>query len=174
MAFGVCIAGVIAWYVCDNMPFLAMMAAGGEIYGFTKTGQIRHISRQYRNDDGTEISAEAATGSMDFDRDWLLKYSPMIFCAIKPESGARVYVTVESNRRSDYPEKIVSAGLAGFNHVDFGHFSFGTNRKPQVKRVKMKVKKAAFYKLIFRVSSASATVTLLETDVQVRYAGNVK
>ena len=163
-----------AWYVYDNMPFLAMLAAGGEIYGFTKTGQIRHISRQYRNDDGTEISAEAATGSMDFDRDWLLKYSPMIFCAIKPESGARVYVTVESNRRSDYPEKIVSAGLAGFNHVDFGHFSFGTNRKPQVKRVKMKVKKAAFYKLIFRVSSASATVTLLETDVQVRYAGNVK
>lgn len=163
-----------AWYVYDHMPFLSMLAVGGEIYGFTREGQVRHVSRQYRNDDGEEISAEAATGSMDFDRDWLLKYSPMIFCAIKPESGARVYVTVESNRRSDYPEKIVSAGLAGFNHVDFGHFSFGTNRKPQVRRVKMKVKKAAFYKLIFRSRSSSATVTLLETDVQLRYAGNVK
>ena len=69
---------------------------------------------------------------------------------------------------------MVSVGLAGFNHVDFGHFSFGTNRKPQVRRVKMKVKKATFYKLVFRSVSASATVTLLETDVQMRYAGNVK
>lgn len=163
-----------AWYVYDNMPFLAMLAAEGEIYGFTKDGGVRHISRAYRNDDGAEIRAEAATGSMDFDRDWLLKYSPMLFAAIKPESGARIYVTAESNRRSDYPEKLISAGLAGFNHVDFGHFSFGTNRKPQVRRVKMKVKKAAFYKLVFRSRSASATVTLLETDVQLRYAGNVK
>lgn len=163
-----------AWYVYDNMPFLEMLEVDGEVYGFTEDGQVRHVSRQYRNDDGTEISAEAETGAMDFDRDWLLKYSPHIFVAIQPESGARVAVTVETNRRSDYPEKLVSSGLAGFDHVDFGHFSFGTNRKPQVKRVKMKVKKAAFYKLVFRSVSKSATVTLLETDVQMRYAGNVK
>ena len=163
-----------AWYCYENMPFLALLEIDGEVYGFTKGGEVRHVSRQYRNDDGEEISAYAETGSMDFDRDWLLKYSPMIFVAIKPESGARVHVTVETNRRSDYPKKLVSAGLAGFNHVDFAHFSFGTNRKPKVKRVKLKVKKATFYKLIFESSSASATVTLLETDIQLRYAGNVK
>ena len=163
-----------AWYVYGNCPFLSMLEVEGEVYGFTEDGQVRHVSRQYRNDDGAEISARAETGAMDFDRDFSLKYSPRIFVAIQPESGARVVVTVESNRRGDYPEKIVSAGLAGFNHVDFGHFSFGTNRKPQVKRVKMKVKKAAFYKLVFFSASASATVTLLETDVQLRYAGNVK
>ena len=81
----------------------------------------------------------------------------MVFVAIQPESGARIHVTVETNRRSDYPRKLVSAGLAGFDHVDFGHFSFGTNRKPKVKRVKLKVKKATFYKLIFESSSASAS-----------------
>lgn len=163
-----------AWYVYDNMPFLSMLEADGEVYGFTAEGEVRHVSRRYRNDDGEEIRAEAETGAMDFGRDWLLKYSPQIFVAIQPESGARVLVSVETNRRSDYPEKLVSAGLAGFDHVDFGHFSFGTNRKPQVKRVKLKVKKATFYKLVFRSVSASATVTLLETDVQLRYAGNVK
>ncbi|WP_300415881.1 hypothetical protein [uncultured Oscillibacter sp.] len=163
-----------AWYVYENMPFCSMLEIEGEVYGFTKEGRVRHVSRQYRNDDGAEISAYAETGSMDFDRDWLLKYSPMIFVAIRPESGARVHVTVETNRRSDYPKKLVSAGLAGFNHVDFAHFSFGTNRKPKVKRVKLKVKKATFYKLIFESDSASATVTLLETDIQLRYAGNVK
>lgn len=163
-----------AWYRYENCPFLGMLEIEGEVYGFTKEGAVRHVSRQYRNDDGEEIDAYAETGSMDFDRDWLLKYSPMIFVAIQPESGARIHVTVETNRRSDYPKKLVSAGLAGFDHVDFGHFSFGTNRKPKVKRVKLKVKKATFYKLIFESKSASATATLLETDIQLRYAGNVK
>lgn len=163
-----------AWYVYDNMPFGALLEVDGEVYGFTEAGGVRHISRQYRSDDGTEIAAEAETGAMDFDRDWILKYSPRIFAAIRPESGARVTVSVETNRRGDYPERLVSAGLAGFGHVDFGHFSFGTNRKPQVRRVKLKVKKATFCKLVFRSVSASATVTLLETDVQLRYAGSVK
>ena len=111
---------------------------------------------------------------MDFDRDWLLKYSSLIFVAMKPEVGARITVTVESNRRSDYAEKLVAYSFITFSHADFNHWSFRTNRKPQVERVKMKVKKAIFYKLIFKSKSASATATVLETDIQLRYAGNVK
>ncbi len=162
------------WYLYDNVPFRHMEELDGEPYGFTGDGRIVHLSRRYRNDDGAEISAYAATGSMDFDRDWLLKYSPMLFVSLQPESGARIYVNAETNRRSDYPEKLVSAGLSTFVHADFAHWSFGTNRKPQVRRVKMKVKKATFYKLIFRSVSATATATVLETDVQLRYAGKVK
>lgn len=163
-----------AWYRYTNMPFSEMLEVDTKLYGFTADGKCAHVSREYRNDDGVEIDAYAATGSMDFDKDWMLKYSPVIFVAIQPESGARVHVTVETNRRSDYPEKLIAAGFATFNHVDFAHWSFGTNRKPQVRRVKMKVKKATFYKLIFKSLSASATATVLETDVQLRYTGNVK
>lgn len=162
------------WYLYNNMPFRHMEEVDGEVYGFPADGRVVHVSRQYRNDDGGDIDAYAATGSMDFDKDWLLKYSPMLFVAIQPESGARVNVTVETNRRSDYPEKIVSSGLTTFAHADFAHWSFGTNRKPQVRRVKMKVKKATFYKLVFQSLSASATATVLETDIQLRYSGNVK
>ena len=162
------------WYLYTNMPFLQMLELDGQVYGFREDGGVVHVNRQYRNDDGKEIDAYAETGNMDFDKDWLLKYSPMIFVAIKPESNARVTVTVETNRRSDYPEKIVSAGLTSFINVDFDHFSFGTNRKPQVRRLKMKVKKATFYKLIFKSLSASATATVLETDIQLRYTGKVK
>jgi hypothetical protein len=162
------------WYLYTNMPFMQMLEIDGQVYGFREDGGVVHVSRQYRNDDGQEIDAYAETGNMDFDKDWLLKYSPMIFVAIKPESNARVTVTVETNRRSDYPEKTVSAGIATFKNVDFAHFSFGTNRKPQVRRLKMKVKKATFYKLIFKSFSASATATVLEADVNLRYAGKVK
>lgn len=166
--------GADAWYLYTGMNFRGMAEIGLETYGFRADGSVVHLSRQYRNDDSSDITAYAATGSIDFDRDWVLKYSPLIFVAIQPESNARVHVTVETNRRSDYPEKIVSSGLAAFNHVDFAHWSFGTNRKPQVRRVKMKVKKATFYKLVFKSKSASSTVTVLETDVQLRYTGNVK
>lgn len=162
------------WYLYTNMPFMQMLEINGKVYGFREDGGVVHVSRQYRNDDGKEIDAYAETGNMDFDRDWLVKYSPMIFVAIKPESNARVTVTVETNRRSDYPEKIVSAGLTSFVNVDFNHFSFGTNRKPQVRRLKIKVKKATFYKLVFKSLSASATATVLETDIQLRYTGKVK
>lgn len=162
------------WYRYTNMDFCAMTEVDGELYGFRSDGSAAHISRAYRSDDGKPIDGLAATGAMDFDRDWMTKYSPGVFVALQPESGARLEVTVETNRRSDYPYRQLSAGLAAFSHADFGHWSFGTNRKPQVRRVKLKVKKATFYKLIYRSRSASATATVLETDVRVRVAGMVK
>ena len=162
------------WYYYDNLPFSILVEQESDIYGFCADGRVVHFDRAYRNDDGENIVCLAESGAMDFSKDWLLKYSPMVFVAMKPESGARVTVTVESNRKSDYEPKMVAYGIATFSHVDFSHFSFGTNRKPQVKRVKMKVKKATFYKLIFKSDSASATATVLGTDVQVRYAGSVK
>lgn len=163
-----------AWYYYTGMPFRQMLEIEEKTAGFTADGKIKLLSREYRNDDGTEIDAYAATGAMDFDRDWQLKYSPMIFVAIQPENNARITVTAQSNRRSDYPEKVVAASFASFTNLDFNHFSFKTNRKPQVDRLKLKVKKATFYKLIFKSFSASATATVLQTDVQLRYAGNVK
>lgn len=163
-----------SWYIYTNMPFAQMLEVAGETYGFAEDGRIMRLSREYRNDDGAEIDAYAETGSMDFGRDWQLKYSPMLFVAIEPESNARIDVTVMSNRRSDYPVKTVAMSFCTFTNVDFNHWSFRTNNKPQVKRLKLKVKKAVFYKLIFKSISASATATVLETDIQLRYAGNVK
>ena len=163
-----------SWYIYTNMPFLQMLEVDGKTYGFSQDGRVVHLSREYRNDDGSEIDAYAETGSMDFGRDWQLKYSPMLFVAIEPENNARVDVTVMSNRRSDYPVKTVSMSFCTFSNVDFNHWSFRTNRKPQVKRLKLKVKKAVFYKLIFKSKSASAAATILEADVQARFAGNVK
>lgn len=162
------------WYYYDNLPFDALIETDGAKFGFGHDGRVTHFDRGYRSDDGENIDAYAATGAMDFDRDWLVKYSPMLFVAMQPESNARVNVTVETNRRSDYPEKTIAYNLATLTHVNFNHFSFKTNKKPQVKRVKMKVKKATFYRLIFKSNSASATATIIETDIALRYAGNVK
>lgn len=163
-----------SWYLYEGLPFSRIVEHEGTVIGFSDNGAVVEFSQKYRSDNGAPIDCYAATGAMDFDKDWLLKYSPMIFVAMQPASNARIKVTVETNRRSDYPEKTVAYSLATFLHVDFNHFSFATNRKPQVKKVKMKVKKATFYRLIFKSNSASATATVIETDIRLRYAGNVK
>ncbi len=164
---------VDGWYRYENFPFVALAAHRGKLYG-AHSGGIACISRAYRNDDGEAICAYAETGSMDLGSAWRMKYSPRLYVAIEPESNARVQVSVESNRRSDHGTRSVVSSLANFLHVDFNHFSFATNRKPQVKRVKIKVKKAAYYKLVFSSRSASATATVLRADIGVRYGSAVK
>lgn len=162
------------WYYYDHFPALCMGNVGRELYFGTPDGKIMHFSRQYRNDNMEEIDAYWESGSMDFDRDWRRKYSATIWVSIKPESQGRVTVTAQSNRKSEYVKRDVTAGLSSFANVNFAHWSFGTNRKPQVYRVKLKVKKFTFYKLIFTSKSVSSTATILATDFQIRYTGNVK
>jgi hypothetical protein len=165
---------VDAWYLYTEFPAEKMLEIERELYLVSKDGKLKRYSRDYRNDDGTEIACYAATGSMDFNADWRRKYATLLWVAIKPESGARVTVTAESNRKSEYPERVIASGLSTFLHVDFAHWSFGTNRHPQVKRVKLKIKKATFIKLIFSSVSAASTATILSVDEEVRYGGNVK
>lgn len=162
------------WYFYKDLPFHEILEIEGKVYGFGNDGKIVHFSRAYRSDDEKVIDCYAETGAMDFGRDWQTKFSPMLFVAIRPEANARIYVTVESNRRSGYPEKLVSANLSTLARVDFAHFSFITNRKPQVRRLKLKVKKAAFYRIIYKSRDKTATSTVIETDVRLRYAGVVK
>lgn len=162
------------WYYYTNMPVSCAVSIKDVLYFGTPDGRVMEFSRKYRNDDKQDIDAYWESGSMDFDMDWRRKYSSHIWVSMKPESQALVYATAESNRKSDYPDKLISAGLSTFLNVDFNHWSFGTNRKPQLIRAKLKVKKATYYKLIFYSVSASATATILSADIQVRYTGNVK
>ena len=162
------------WFFYSGLPYSLLLEAEEERYGFAPDGRVLRIGRRYFSDDGRPISAYAATGAMDLGRAWQLKYSPEIFVTLQPESNARITVTVETDRRSEYAEKTITRSVTSLSNVDFAHFSFRTNRKPGVDRLKIKVKKATFYKLIFKSDSAISTATVLGADVMVRYAGNVK
>lgn len=166
--------GCDAWYYYDHLPATCMEGVDGEVYFGTGDGRLMHFSRQYRNDGMEPIRAYWESGTMDFSRDWQRKYASTIWISIKPESQARVQVTAQSNVKSEYVRKDVSAGLSSFLNTSFAHWSFGTNRKPQVERVRIKVKKFTFYKLIFSSESISSTATVLAADFQVRYTGYVK
>ena len=161
------------WYGYTHFPARCMESVGGEVYFGTGDGRVMHLSRQYRNDNLEPIDAYWESGSMDFGRDWVRKFSPVLWLSIKPESQGRVQVTMQTNRRSDHEQRTVAANLASFSNANFAHWSFGTNRKPQVCRVKLKGRKFTFYKLIFSSQSASSTATILNADLKVRYSRQV-
>lgn len=166
--------GADAWYCYTDFPANCMQAVGDRMFFGTPDGRIMYLSGAYHSNDGQPIDALWESGAMDFDADWKRKYSANIWVAIKPESQARITVTAQSDRKSDHAEKEVSYGLSTFANADFAHWSFGTNRKPQVQRVRLKVRKFTFCKLIFKSCSATATATVLGVDTQIQTMGNVK
>ena len=162
------------WYKYEGVPFRLLVEADRQRIGFCEDGRVVSLSRDHFSDDGLPIKCVAATGSMDFRRDWLRKCSPMLFVSLMPETGARVTVKVETDQRSDYPAREISNDLASFSHVSFARYTFFTSRKPQTTRLPIKVKNAAFYKLIFSSDSNQNTATVLEADIRVRAGGFVR
>jgi hypothetical protein len=64
--------------------------------------------------------------------------------------------------------------MATFIDADFGNWSFNTNQKPQMDKLKIKAKKFVFYKLILESNSPDTTTTVLAADIRVRYTGYAK
>ena len=59
-------------------------------------------------------------------------------------------------------------------NVNFRAWCFNTNSRPSVHRVRLKVKKFVYYKIIITSGSTFGDVTVLGIDQKVRYTGNVK
>ena len=169
------------WYVYENFPAVCMMVYKDELYFGTYTGNIRRFSRDYTNDNGMPIAAYWESGAMDFGAGFKRKYSPMLWVGLKPELSAGVNVTAvtdkgsenaNENLISDFTQTVMSGSLS-FLDMDFSRFSFGTGRKPRMRRLKIKAKDFTYYKLIF-TSLADSTATIVGTDIRVRYIGNVR
>lgn len=148
-----------AWYYYEGLPFSLMQEIGGETYGLCDNGDLVHLSRDYRSDDGKAISCYAATGAIDFDRAWLQKFSPMVYITMQPEEKSMILVTAQTDKEAEIPEVEATGGVGEI---------------PTARRAKLRCKNASTYRLIFKSNSTETTATVLETDVSVRYAGNAK
>ena len=162
------------WYKYDRLPARCACRAGKTVYlGFTN-GKLCTFSHENKADDDSAILTKWESGNMDFGSDYLRKHSSLVWVSLKPAENARVFVTAKSDRRSEYAEKEVFCNTANFWHVNFNHFSFETNHRPKMRRVKLKVKKFAFYKLIIRSEVPNGEATVLGIDMRVRFTGYVK
>lgn len=120
------------------------------------------------------IRAVWESGYMDFGTDFRQKYSSKIYISMLPQFASGMTVTAATDRRERYIEKAVGHNLFSFDPVDFSRFSFTMNDTPRIQRVRLKVKKFVYYKLIFRVEEPGARATVLGYDQQVRFGSMAK
>ena len=170
------------WYIYNAFPATCMITYKQELYYGDANGNILHFSRDYMNDCGSAIQCYWESGSMSFGADYKLKYSPNLWVGLKPEESSEIYVTVDTDRATDYSEEdivaqytdSVASGFFNFLNLDFTKLSFGVNSNPQMNTIKIKVKKFVYYKLIFSTSTVNTTATVTAADIRVRYTGNVR
>lgn len=120
------------------------------------------------------IPAVWESGNMSFGADFRRKYSSYIYLNLKPMAATNVTVTAETDRRGDYLEKNVKLDVFDWANVNFRAWCFNTNSRPSIHRVRLKVKKFVYYKLILKIEEPGATGTILGFDQQVRYASMAK
>lgn len=122
----------------------------------------------------TAIEATWESGYMDFGADFKRKYSSQIYVSMLPQANSALTITAATDKRSDYMEKTIRSNLFSFGNFSFPRLTFDTNTTPRIQRVRLKVKKFVYYKMIFRVEEPGAKATILGYDQTVRYASMAK
>lgn len=122
----------------------------------------------------TAIKAVWESGNMSFGAAFRRKYSSYIYVSLLPESSSSLTVTASTDRRESYMEKTVQSDVFSFENWDFDNLTFSLDQSPKIQRIRLKVKKFVYYKLIFRVDSPGTQATILGFDQQVRYSSMVK
>jgi hypothetical protein len=124
--------------------------------------------------ESVSIKANWESGFMGFGADFLRKYVSHIYISVLPEAKSKLTVTAQTDRRETYMEKQISGNVFSFGNLDFSEFTFETSTAPKIKRIRMKVKKFVYYKLIFRVDGDGAAATVLGFDQEVRFGSMAK
>jgi len=163
-----------AWYTYTGPSVFSMCNIDDDVLCGTGDGKICYLSDKYLNDDGVAIDSYWESGSIDFGKNFMRKLMTELWVGVKPQERSEVTVTVMTNKKSEYTEKTVKNNLGTFLNMNFADFSFSTNRKPQVKKLKIKAKKFAFLKLVFKTKELNSTATVLSADPKIRETGYMK
>lgn len=164
--------------LCRNVRYARMhgktmvFATDEELFWFDESATVDVSAEQ--GGEVQQIKALWESGYMDFGSDCRRKYSSHIYVSMLPEASSSLTVTASTDRREIYREKSLNSTLFSFENLDFERFSFDLNDTPKIRRVRLKVKKFVYYKLIFKVEDMGAQATVLSFDQQVRFSSMAK
>lgn len=144
---------------------------GTEVFAFSGTGNYDEA----KVDGGEPVPIECLwkSGFMSFGADFRRKFSSEIYISMLQESNSGLTVTAESDKRSEYAVKSVNYNVFSFENLDFGNFTFETLIAPKIKRIRLKVKKFVYYRLVLRNQSGQRA-TVLSYDQKVRFGSMAK
>ena len=147
-------------------------ANGTEVFCFDDTSSMDAAPEA--DGEPQAIDALWESGYMDFGADFRKKYSSEIYVSMLPEAHSEMTITAATDRRGEYMSKTVRNNILDWEKISFMHWSFDTNNTPKIKRIRLKVKKFVYYKLVFRVETAGARATVLGYDQQIRFGSMAK
>ncbi|MCL2401955.1 MAG: hypothetical protein FWC90_04860 [Oscillospiraceae bacterium] len=161
------------WFIYRDFDISHLFTVNGGLYGTTRDGDIVSISRSHTSDNGREISARWISGSIAFNRDWQRKFVSRLFVTMKPEAKSFIRAGIRTNR-SQQIAQTVSQGLITFTDANFRHWSFGTNRQPQTRRLRIRANKLTYLQLVFESRSDWSTATILAASMRAMYSGDAR
>ena len=149
-----------AWYYYTGLDARMLLAVDGKLYIGTKSGKVYVLDEYATSDNGTPIACYWESGSMDFQAPNMRKYSSQLWVTVKAEPRNAVSVTVKTDRSEENAVVDVEPDYE--------------NDLPQVTKLKCKVKKFVYYKLVFKNTSSNAKVTVVDSVIKVRYTSQAK
>ena len=151
-----------AWYRYENFDCSAICSFHGELYIGTHDGKVRRMSDYVMGDDGRILEAVWESGAMDFGAAYSRKYSAAVWVGLKPIKGTSVDVTVITDRKNTFQDKVVVSDKAKIPG------------EPFMTKVKLKAKKFVFYHLKLSVDTRMPPVTVTNVEIRVRMTSDAK
>lgn len=148
---------------------------------FSNESEVFYLSEDMTMDAAETLGGESVgiralweSGFMSFGADFRRKFASQVYVSMLPRAHSEMIVTAKTDRRDEYAEKVVANNIFSFNIADFRHWTFDTNETPKIQKVRLKIKKFVYCKLVFRVESDGATATVLGYDQDIRYGAMAK
>lgn len=151
---------VDAWYYYTGVDARMAIAVDGNLYIGTKGGKILLLDENATGDRYNPITCYWESGSMDFGAPNMRKYSSQLWVSVKSEEKNAITVTVKTDRSEENAEVEVEPEY--------------DTELPKITKLKIKVKKFVFYKLIFRSNDSKNRVTVVDTEIKVRVTSQAK
>lgn len=164
--------------LCRDVQY-AMMHGGQMIFAnsqeaFVFEDSITKDAAEVPGGTAQKIPAVWESGFMSFGADFRRKYSSIVYVSIRPQFNSEVVITAQTDKRADYMEKVVADSVFEWENANFPDWTFNTNDRPKIRRIRLKIKKFVYYKLIFKIEKEGAKGTILGFDQQIRYASMAK
>lgn len=155
--------GTDVFYTFDNIDAKWFFETEDNLYFGSSTGDVRRFTSTALNDNGTAIHARMEMAFTAFGMEnWYksIYFEYFTIAAANRTSLTTGYATDEENDIAT--EKFtIGYNIFNFGTVNFGEFSFKTNRNPQTESIKSKIKKFIYMKRIFENNELDETLTII-------------
>lgn len=150
------------WYRYEGLDAVMMCNFQGDVIIGTSGGKIFRLTYNKDTDDGVPVRAEWVSGAMDFGAPSFRKYSDAMWIGMKPVDGTSVNVTVITDRKDTFKDKVVSSSRAK------------VLGQPFMVKTKIKAKKFVYYRLVLSIDKMMGPTIVTGVETRARITGDAK